>query len=65
MQDLTLGAQNVQMNAPVTGLVTGDARTIVDPQWDVWTQYCVQQPQPYPASVLAVMPEIDVGDDAT
>jgi hypothetical protein len=65
MQDLTLGSQNVQMNQQVTGLVTGDARTIVDPQWDVWTQYCVQQPSPYPATILAVMPEIDVGDDAT
>ena len=65
MQDLIFGNQNVPMNTPVTGLVTGDARTIVDPQWDVWTQYCIQQNNPYPASILAVMPTIDVGDDAT
>jgi len=42
-------------NQVITGLVTGDARTIVDPQWDVFGQYYIQQPNPYPASILGVI----------
>ena len=65
MQDLVLGNVGTQTNQAVTGLVTGNARTIVDPSWDVEAQYFVEQDQPYPASILTVVPEIDVGDDAT
>ncbi len=62
MQDLILGNVGTMSNQIVTGLVTGDARTIVDPQWDVFGQYYIQQPNPYPASILGVIPEIEVGD---
>ncbi len=62
MQDLVLGNVGTMTNQIVTGLVTGDARTIVDPQWDVFGQFYIQQPNPYPASILGVIPEIEVGD---
>jgi len=62
MQDLVLGNVGTMSNQIVTGLITGDARTIVDPQWDVFGQFYIQQPNPYPASILGVIPEIEVGD---
>jgi len=62
MKDLALGNVGTMSNALVAGLQTTDARIIVDPQWDVFGQYCIQQPNPYPASVLGVIPEIEVGD---
>jgi hypothetical protein len=62
MKDLVLGNIGTMSNTKVTGLVTGDARTIIDPLWDVPGQYCIQQPLPYPASILGVIPEIEVGD---
>lgn len=64
MQDLILGNVGTMSNAVVTGLQTTDARMYVDPQWDVFGQYYVVQPNPYPATVLGVIPEIEVGDDA-
>lgn len=62
MKDLALGNVGTMSNALVTGLQTTDARTIVDPQWDVFGQFCIQQSNPYPAQVLGVVPEIEVGD---
>ncbi len=62
MQDLVLGNVGTMSNTLITGLVTSDARTIVDPQWDVFGQYYIQQPNPYPASILGVIPEIELGD---
>jgi hypothetical protein len=62
MKDLVLGNVGSATNAAVTGLVTADARTIIDPRWTVPGQYLIQQPNPYPASVLGVIPEISVGD---
>lgn len=62
MQDLIVGNVGTMTNAVVTGLVTGDARIIIDPLWDVPGQYCLQQSFPYPASILGVIPEIQVGD---
>ncbi len=62
MQDLVLGNVGTMSNQIVSGLVTGDVRTIVDPQWDVFGQYYIQQPNPYPASILGVIPEIELGD---
>ena len=62
MQDLVLGNVGTMSNSIVTDLVTGDTRTIVDPQWDVFGQYYLQQPNPYPASILGVIPEIELGD---
>jgi hypothetical protein len=62
MKDLVIGNIGTMSNAPVVGLVTGDARTIIDPNWTVPGQYCIQQSNPYPASILGVIPEITLGD---
>lgn len=62
MKDLVIGNVGSMTNQVVTDLVTGDARTNVDPLWDVPGQYCIQQSNPYPASVLGVIPEVVVGD---
>lgn len=62
MKDLQLGNVGSATNEIVTNLVTADARTIIDPLWDVPGQYCIQQNVPYPASILGVIPEINVGD---
>jgi Ubiquitin-activating enzyme E1 FCCH domain len=64
LSDLVLGNQNVPNNATVTDLVSGYARGILDPLWDVPGQYTITQPNPYPASILGVVPEIAIGDDA-
>lgn len=62
MKDLVLGNVGSMTNQAVTDLVTGDARTLIDPLWDEPGQYCIQQTTPYPASVLGIMPEITIGD---
>lgn len=62
MKDLVLGNVGTQSNAVVTGLVTSDARIVLPPQYDVFGSYYFQQSQPYPATILGVMPEITVGD---
>jgi hypothetical protein len=62
MKDLILGNIGSMSNAPITGLQTTDARMILDPYWDVFGQYYIVQPNPYPASVLGVIPEIELGD---
>ncbi len=51
-----------QASQVVTDLVTGDARTILDPTYTVPGQYCIQQDQPLPATVLGVIPKIEVRD---
>lgn len=45
-------------------LISGDERVIMDPLWDVPGQICLQQDNPLPATVLGVIPEITVGDNA-
>lgn len=62
MKDLIIGNVGSATNQVVTGLVTGDAQTIIDPSWNVPGQYCIRQDQPLPASILGVIPEIVVGD---
>lgn len=62
MKDLVIGNVGTMSNAIVTDLVTSDARIIVDPQYDVFGQYCFQQSNPYPATILGVIPEIEIGD---
>jgi len=52
MKDLVIGNVGTMSNAIVTDLVTSDARIIVDPQYDVFGQYCFQQSNPYPATIL-------------
>jgi hypothetical protein len=49
----------------VTDLVTGDARTYLDPSYNVPGQYCIQQSLPYPATILGVFPSITQGDQGS
>lgn len=63
LADTTLGNIGTMSNEEITGLVTSDVRLIVDPQWDSFGQYSITQPNPYPATILGVIPEIEVGDD--
>jgi hypothetical protein len=62
MKDRVRGNIGTMSNTLVTDLVTTDARTIVDPQYDVFGQYTFIQLDPFPATILGVIPEIVVGD---
>lgn len=62
MKGLIVGNLNEAMNAAVTGLVTADARTVIDPGWTVPGQYFIDQPNPYPSTILGVIPEFTLGD---
>ena len=62
MADLVIGNIGSASNTVVTGLTTTDVRLILDPQWDVFGQYYITQPNPFPATVLGVIPEITVED---
>ncbi len=62
MKDLVLGQVGGQTNAIVTGLVTGDARTIIDPKWQTQGQFVIRQDNPYPATILGILPELTIGD---
>lgn len=63
MNDLVVGNVGSMTNEIVTDLVTGDAQTIVDPDWTSQGQYYITQPNPMPATVLGVIPEIVIGDE--
>lgn len=67
MKDLVQGNVSSQLTGQstqiVSGLYTGDARTFLDPTYTVPGQYCIQQSNPYPASVLGVFPLVVIGDD--
>jgi hypothetical protein len=66
MKDLVLGnvssALTGQPSQIVTGLVTGDAKTHLDPTYTVPGQYCIQQALPWPATVLGCFPVFDSED---
>ena len=62
MKDLVVGNVGSATNGILANLVTGDARTIIDPKWSVPGQYFIQQSNPFPASILGVIPEITAGD---
>jgi hypothetical protein len=62
MKDLVLGNVGSMTNQVVTDLVTGDARTFIDPSWNVPGQYCIQQSLPLPATITGVIPQLAVGD---
>lgn len=51
----------ISMGGPLP-LVSGDERVIVDPVYDTGGQFWIQIDDPVPATVLAVMPEITLGD---
>ncbi len=65
MKDLIRGNVGSMTNTKVTDLVTGDARTFLDPLWQEAGTYCIQQTYPYPASILGVIPQLAVGDTAS
>lgn len=66
MKDLVVGnVSSMLVGQPiqvVTDLVSGDARTILDPTYTVPGQYCIQQSSPLPATILGVIPSITIGD---
>lgn len=43
-------------------LFTGDQRMIIGGSWTTEAQMCIQQSNPLPATILGVIPEIQVGD---
>lgn len=51
-----------QSSQRVTDLVSGDARTFLDPTYTIPGQYCIRQDLPYPATVLGVIPNVVIGD---
>lgn len=46
----------------VTDLINGQGRIFLDPTYTVPGQYCIRQSQPLPATILAVVPNITLGD---
>ena len=73
MKDFQIGAVPTTSNgvAKIVDLVNPstdtsqpivDGRTIVDQVWQEAGNYCIQQNLPYPATILGVVPEIQVGD---
>jgi hypothetical protein len=62
IDDLVLGNVGTMTNELVTGLVTGDVRQNLDPDWTEQGQFCVRQPLPYPATILGAIPELTIGD---
>jgi len=54
--------RNFQALGQPIELINGDMRIVMNPNWTVTGQYCVEQAYPLPATVLAFIPEITVGD---
>ena len=52
---------SVPMGTPIP-LFTGAFEVIMDPSWNVEGRISVQQDYPLPASILAVAPDVEVGD---
>lgn len=63
MSDLEIGNVGFSTNEVVTNLVTGDAQQIIDPAWTTQGQYYIEQPNPWPATILGVIPEVTIGDN--
>jgi hypothetical protein len=49
------------MGQPIP-LFTGDQRVVTESVWTVGGQVCVQNNYPLPSTILALIPEIYVGD---
>ena len=62
MKDLVMGNVSSmltgQQSQVVSGLYSGDARTMLGPTYTIPGQYCIEQSLPYPASVLGVFPAL-------
>lgn len=63
MKDLVVGNIGSMTNEVVTGLVTGDARTVLDSKWQEPGQVYIRQDQPFPATILGYIPQVNVGQD--
>jgi hypothetical protein len=67
MKDTQLGNVSSMLtglpNQVVGGLVSGDARTFLDPTYTVLGQFCIQGQSPWPATVLGVFPSYVMGDE--
>ena len=66
MQDLIVGnVSSMLVGQPsqiVTDLVSGDARTFLDPTYTVPGQYYIRQSNPFPATILGVFPQFTAQD---
>lgn len=62
MDDLVVGNIGKQTNERVTDLVSGDVLQTLDSAWTVPGQYLIQQSLPYPASILGVIPKVEVAN---
>lgn len=54
-------AYNIPLGVPLP-LFTGDERIIVEEDWAMFNQICMQQDDPLPMTVLGIWPEVVVGD---
>lgn len=66
MKDLILGNVSSMLTGQesqvITGLTTGDARTLLGAGYTVPGQYCIRQSLPLPATVLGLIPNFTLGD---
>jgi hypothetical protein len=53
--------RSTEMYGDPASLITGDIDLIIEPQWSTSGSVCIRQSYPLPATILAVMPEIEVG----
>jgi hypothetical protein len=67
MKDLVSGNVNSmltgQQSQVINGLFTGDARIYLDPTYTIPGQYCLEQANPYPATILGVFPTLITEND--
>lgn len=56
-----------QYAAPLTPIPLGyrDVRVVIDTEWSEKGEWCVLQSYPLPMTVLAIVPEVEVGDTPT
>jgi hypothetical protein len=65
MDDLVIGNIGKDTNEVITAadMVSGDAVQALDSRWTTNGQYLIQQSSPLPASILAVIPKIEIGKE--
>ena len=51
-----------QMQTLSTQLATGDERVLIDPSWNSNGRVFVRQAWPLPATIVAVVPRLEVGE---
>ncbi len=61
LQNWAPSAQNFS-GTTTNGLYTGDYRRTISQGWNVEGQICIEQSDPYPITVLGVIPELWLGD---